>query len=63
MTKKQAKTALETTISGVKKPGADFMVLVRKIQEKVITYGVCSNREQEILEQYTDFGQHKRTPK
>ena len=35
MTKKQAKTALETTISGVKKPGADFIVLVRKIQEKV----------------------------
>jgi hypothetical protein len=52
----------KTTVKGITSPGPDFMRIVRQIQDKVVTYGLCSDREQAVLEQYTDFGQiHQKT--
>jgi len=55
------KSALDNTIPGVAKPSADFMRLVRRIQQKVITYGVCSASEEALLRRYTDYGDSART--
>lgn len=46
----------KTTVKGINTPSPDFMRIVRLIQDKVITYGVCSEVEQAVLERYTDFG-------
>jgi len=35
---------------------ADVKTACRKIQEKIITYGICSDREQAFLSRHTDFG-------
>jgi hypothetical protein len=46
----------KTTVKGITSPGPDFMRIVRQIQDKVMTYGFCSDSEQALLERYTDFG-------
>lgn len=35
---------------------ADPVTTIRRIQEKIITYGICSDKEQAFLSKYTDFG-------
>ena len=54
---KTVKDPLKTTVKGLNTPGPDFMRLVRKIQDKVYTYGVCSESEQAYLQRYCDIGQ------
>jgi hypothetical protein len=46
----------KTTVKGINSPSPNFMRIIRQIQDKVMTYGVCSEVEQSILERYTDFG-------
>jgi len=46
-----------TTVKGLNTPSPDFMRIVRQIQDKVLTYGICSAQEQAVLERYTDFGE------
>jgi hypothetical protein len=33
---------------------ADINAAIRKIQEKIVTYGVCSDKEQEYLDKHSD---------
>jgi len=47
----------KTTVKGLNTPSPDFMRIIRQIQDKVMTYGICSEQEQQVLERYTDFGQ------
>ena len=54
---KTVKDPLKTTVKGLNRPGPDFMRLVRKIQDKVYTYGICSEQEQAYLQRYCDIGQ------
>lgn len=54
---KTVKDPLKTTVKGLDRPGPDFMRIVRKIQDKIYTYGICSEKEQHYLERYCDIGQ------
>lgn len=49
------KDPFQTTVPGVEKPmsttSPEFMRMVRRIQDKIITYGMCSDSEQRILNQ------------
>lgn len=46
-----------TTIKGINAPNPNFMRIIRQIQDKVMTHGICSDLEQKMLEKYTDFNQ------
>ena len=52
---KTTQDPFKTTVKGLTNT-ANIRAVVRSIQSKIIEYGVCSDREQAILEQYTDFG-------
>ena len=45
---------LKTTVKGL--TDANVRVACSKIQQKILTYGICSDREQEYLSRHTDFG-------
>jgi hypothetical protein len=53
----------KTTVKGINRPSPDFMRIVRQIQDKVMTYGICSEVEQQVLERYTDFNPVKKRTK
>ena len=55
---KTTQDPFKTTVKGIKNT-ANIRAVVRSIQSKIIMHGVCSDQEQAILEQYTDFGQQR----
>lgn len=44
-------------------PSKEFMALLRRIQNRVITYGVVSDREEAILRKHTDYFVNSRKAK
>lgn len=46
----------ETTIKGLKNT-ANVLATVRRIQSKLIDHGIISDAEEQVLRQYTDYGQ------
>lgn len=54
---KPIKDPFITTIRGLNsKPGANVRPIVRQIQSKILSHGICSPREEQFLMRYTDFG-------
>ena len=51
---KQVQDPFKTTVKGL--TDANVRVACSKIQSKIITYGICSDREQAFLSKHTDFG-------
>ncbi len=49
----QMRDPLQTTV----KITANVRATVNQIQNKIVTYGVCSDREFEFLQQHCDVGQ------
>lgn len=47
---------LQTTVKGLTTT-ANVRATLNQIQNKIITYGVCSDREFEFLQHYCDVGQ------
>jgi hypothetical protein len=60
---KNIKTALNSTVRGLKKDLGYSPTVVRKIQEKIILNGVCSDTEQEYLSRYSDYARVTFVPK
>jgi hypothetical protein len=56
---KTLKDPLKTSVRGLK-DHATIKVTVKKIQAKILEYGVCSDREQRLLDQHTDYCQSQR---
>jgi hypothetical protein len=57
------KTALNSTVRGVKSALGYSPTIVKKIQEKIIYNGVCSDAEQEYLSRYSDYARVTFVPK
>jgi len=51
---KYVQDPFKTTVKGL--TDANVRVACSKIQSKIITYGICSDREQAFLSRHTDFG-------
>ena len=46
---------LQTTVKGLG-TSANVRATITQIQNKIVTYGLCSDREFEFLQQYCDVG-------
>jgi hypothetical protein len=57
------KTAFSNTVRGLKKDLGYSPVILKKIQEKIILNGVCSDTEQEYLSRYSDYARVTFVPK
>ena len=47
----------KTTVKGLKSQ-ANVRMTVRRIQNKIIDYGICSDRELDYLKQWTNWLEH-----
>lgn len=49
------KTAFSTTVRGFKKDLGYSPTVLKKIQDKIMLNGICSDSEQEYLSRYSDY--------
>jgi len=49
----------KTTIRGLTDPKSNTHTIARQIQNKIVTYGICSDKETEFLTTYINTNEEK----